>query len=130
MANTPRKHMTSDEVAPAIPVWFHFNEGTLTATKLLKFTAPFDGCILHIDDVILGWDSSGANDAKLITADVLGSSTFFSTKPSFLGTAAADKSTLKDGTGITRRRSLVGSGRQIVREGRSDYGQPHRVGCR
>ena len=104
MANTPRKYMTSDEVAPAVPVWFHFNVGTLTSDTTFKFTAPFDGCILDAKDVILGWGNSPTAAAKSITGDVkLGSvvpSTVFSTKPQVLGTAAANKSTLEVGTGI------------------------------
>ena len=104
MAKTPRVHMTSDEVAPVVPTWFRFDAGTLAANKTWKFAAPFAGCIHDKDHVILAWDKSGAAAAKRITGsltDVDGDD-FFTTSPSFLGSAANEGSTLLGGAGITQ----------------------------
>ena len=104
MAKTPRVHMTSDEVAPVVPTWFHFNEGTLTASKSWYFVAPFDGCFFSNDHIFLGWNAAGAADAKIISGNVLDADggSFLKTKPSFTGAAADEGSTLIGGAGITK----------------------------
>ena len=101
MANTPRKYMTSDEVAPEVPVWFHFNVGTLTADTTRRFVAPFDGCFNKAGDIILAWSASPDANAKNVEGDVaLDGDTIFTTKPRVSGTASDDRSTARGGTGI------------------------------
>ena len=103
MARGPRKYTTNDQNAPEVPHYLSYDIGTLTATRSWNFYAPFDGCFNEVDDIILSWGASPSADAKRVTADVqILAQTIYTTKPSVLGTANNNNSTLKAGTGVTQ----------------------------